>query len=69
MNIREQTGRRQLITTSLCKIFIPSLALYSHFQVDKESAIRVTSGDKGVQNAGYVMKAKGFFLIKNPQKK
>lgn len=38
--------------------------------MDKEAAIRLTGGDKGVQNAGYVMKAKGcfffFFGIKNP---
>lgn len=29
--------------------------------MDKEAPIILTGGDKGVQNAGYVTKAKGFF--------
>lgn len=51
------------IRTALCKTFFPSLAFCSRFQMDKEAPIRLTGGDKGVQNAGYVMKAKGFFFL------
>lgn len=58
------------IRTALCKTFFPSLAFCSRFQMDKEAPIRLTGGDKGVQNAGCVIKAKGsFFGIKNPFRK